>query len=270
VAENVRYGIVRLPGAEREQRITALLESFRIGRLAARKSSDISGGERQRAALARSLVTDPDVLLLDEPLAALDRATKSKIIDDLRTWNALRSIPILFVTHSPEEAFALGERVVVIEAGQIVAQGMPQEVLTSPRHETVAQIVGFENVFDAVVTALHENQGTMLCQLDRAGCELEVPLTGAGVGSPVRIAIRAGDIMIAAERPHGLSARNTLRGRVASVRREGVTVILDVDAGVRFEVHVTPSAADELRLAPGREIWLVIKTYSCNLVHRRD
>jgi molybdate transport system ATP-binding protein len=270
VADNVRYGIAKLSAAERQLRTAALLESFHIAHLAGRKASEISGGERQRAALARSLVTDPDALLLDEPLAALDRATKSKIIDDLRAWNTARSIPILFVTHSPEEAFALGERVVVIEAGRVVAQGMPQEVLAAPRHETVAQIVGFENVFDAEVTALHENQGTMLCRLDGADCELEVPLTRAGVGAPVRVAIRAGDIMIAAGRPHGLSARNTLRGRIRSIRREGVRVILGVDAGVTFEVHVTPSAADELRLAAGREIWLVIKTYSCNLVHPRD
>jgi|SRR5579875_474500 molybdate transport system ATP-binding protein len=270
VADNVRYGIAKLPAAERQLRTAALLESFHVAHLAARKASEISGGERQRTALARALVTDPDALLLDEPLAALDRATRSKIIDDLRAWNAVRSIPILFVTHSPEEAFALGERVVVIEAGRMVAQGMPQEVLAAPRHETVAQVVGFENVFDAKVTALHENQGTMLCRLDGADCELEVPLTRAGLGAPVRVAIRAGDIMVAAERPRGLSARNTLRGRIGAIRREGVRVILAVDAGVTFEVHLTPSAADELRLAPGREIWLVIKTYSCNLVHPRN
>ena len=270
VAQNVQYGIMRIPSGERRQRMMALLESFRIPHLAERKPGQISGGERQRAALARSLVTDPAVLLLDEPLVALDNAAKSRILDDLRAWNAAHSIPIVFVTHAPEEAFALGERVVVLEAGRIVAHGMPQEVLTTPRHETVAQIVGFENVFDAAVTALHENQGTMVCQLERTDCELEVPLIRAGIGDPVRIAIRAGDIMISAERPHGLSARNTMHGRIQSIHREGVTVILRVDAGVTFQVHVTPSAANELELASGREVWLVIKTYSCNLVQRRD
>ncbi len=270
VARNVSYGIAGLPVAERQERTATLLESFHIAHLAGRKATEISGGERQRAALARSLVTQPDALLLDEPLTALDRATRSKIIGDLRAWNAARPIPILFVTHSPEEAFALGERVVVIEAGQIVAQGMPQEVLTSPRHETIAQIVGFENVFDAAVIALHEHQGTMLCQLQDGRCELEVPLIRAQAGSAVRVAIRAGDIMIAAQRPHGLSARNTLRGRIRSIRREGVTVIVGIDAGASFEVHVTPSAVDELRLAPEREVWLVIKTYSCSLVQPRD
>ncbi len=143
-------------------------------------------------------------------------------------------------------------------------------MLTAPRHETVAQIVGFENVFDAAVTALHEHQGTMLCRLERSDCELEVPLTRTEAGAAVRVAIRAGDIMIATEHAHGLSARNAIAGKVQSVRREGVTVVLRVDAGVTFEVHVTPSAAEELGLAPGRQVWLVIKTYSCNLIQPRE
>ncbi|HKD69892.1 MAG TPA: molybdenum ABC transporter ATP-binding protein [Candidatus Binataceae bacterium] len=269
VAQNVCYGIAKLPAAERQGRMMALLQSFRIEHLAERKPGEISGGERQRAALARSLVTDPDLLLLDEPVTALDRGTKSKILDDLRVWNAAHLIPILYVTHSPEEAFALGERVIVLEAGQVVAQGVPQEVLTSPRHETVAQIVGFENVFDAAVSALNERQGTMLCKLAGSERELEVPLIQTEVGAPVRIAIRAGDIMIAADLPHRLSARNTLPGRVRSIRREDVRVIVGIEAGVEFEVHITPAAAEELGLVSGREVWLIIKTYSCNLVEPR-
>jgi molybdate transport system ATP-binding protein len=270
VAQNVQYGIMRVPEGERRARMTALLESFRIPHLADRKPGQISGGERQRAALARALVTDPAVLLLDEPLVALDNAAKSRILDDLRAWNNAHSIPIIFVTHAPQEAFALGERVVILESGRVVAQGLPQEVLAAPRHETVAQIVGFENVFDAVVTALHEHQGTMLCRLERSACELEVPLIRTGNGAAVRVAIRAGDIMIATGQAHGLSARNAIAGKVQAVRREGVTVVLYVEAGVTFEVHVTPSAAEELALVPGRQVWLVIKTYSCNLIERRN
>ncbi len=268
VEQNVQYGIAKQKPQERQRRMMALLESFRIAHLIGRKPGEISGGERQRVAIARALVTDPVFLLLDEPLTALDNSTKAKILDDLRKWNAAHRIPILYVTHAPEEAFALGERVVVLEAGRVVAQGMPQEVLKSPRRETIAQIVGFENVFDATVTSLMEVQGTMLCRLPGNHLELEVPLTNASVGSAVRIAVRAGDIMIAAQRPHGLSARNTFEGRVNEIRREGVTVIVMVDSGVTFEVHITPSAAEELGLAPGRQVWLVLKTYSCSLLER--
>ncbi len=266
VAQNVQYGIVKIPAEERRARMMTMLESFRIAHLIARKPGEISGGERQRVALARSLVSNPAAILLDEPLSALDNATKSKILDDLRAWNAAHGIPILYVTHSPEEAFALGERVVVLEGGRILAQGMPQYVLTTPRHETIAQVVGFENVFDSTVKSIAEAQGTMLCQLDGSATQLEVPLGHAAPGSRVRIAIRAGDIIIASEHPHNLSARNSFQGIVLSIRREGVRVVVTLEAGAKFEAHLTPAAIEELRLGVGKEVWLVIKTYSCNLV----
>jgi molybdate transport system ATP-binding protein len=267
VAQNVQYGIAKVPAEERRARMMTMLESFRIAHLIARKPGEISGGERQRVALARSLVTNPEALLLDEPIVALDNATRSKIIDDLRAWNTAHEIPILYVTHSPEEAFALGERVLVLEAGRILAQGTAHDVLTTPRHETIAQVVGFENVFDATVNSIAEAQGTMLCQLDGSATRIEVPLGHAETGARVRIAIRAGDIIVAAERPHGLSARNSFPGRILSIRREGVRVVVTVDAGgAPFEVHLTPGAIDALGIEDGKEVWLVIKTYSCNLV----
>jgi molybdate transport system ATP-binding protein len=269
IEQNIQYGIVKLPAADRRARTMALLESFRIGHLLKSKPNRISGGERQRAALARSLVTDPSFLLLDEPLSALDQATKATIIDDLRAWNASHRIPILYVTHSPEEAFALGEHVVVLDAGRVVASGMPQNVLRAPRQETIAQIVGFENVFDATVTSLDEREGTMLCRLGLGGRELEVPLSRTEVGARLRIAIRAGDIIIGAERPSGLSARNSFEGRIIEIRQRGVTVIVTVESGVEFEVHITPAACQELHLETGKQVWLVIKTYSCNLVEKR-
>src|ERR1700722_1741817 len=266
VAQNVQYGIAKLRAEERYARMITMLESFRIAHLVARKPGEISGGERQRVALARSLVTNPAALMLDEPLTALDNSTKSKILDDLRAWNAAHEIPILYVTHSPEEAFALGERVVVLEDGRILAQGMPQYVLTTPRHETIAQVVGFENVFDATVKSIAETQGTMLCQLDGSSTRLEGPLGHAVVGARVRIAIRAGDIIIASDQPHNLSARNSFQRKIISIRREGVRVIVMIEAGAAFEVHLTPAAIHALQLEDGKQVWLVIKTYSCNLV----
>ncbi|MGH9512277.1 MAG: ATP-binding cassette domain-containing protein [Terriglobales bacterium] len=129
VQRNVQYGIRNSTAGNREQRTEAILASFKISGLADRKPSEISGGERQRVALARSLVTDPCVLLLDEPLAALDEPTKLKIIDDLRSWNEVHGVPILYVTHSRQEAFALGVRVLMLEAGKIIADGSPEAVM---------------------------------------------------------------------------------------------------------------------------------------------
>ena len=194
-------------------------------------------------------MTNPAALLLDEPLTALDHATKSKILDDLRAWNTAHEIPILYVTHSAEEAFALGERVVVLEGGRILAQGMPQHVLTTPRHETIAQVVGFENVFDATVRSTAELQGTMLCQLDGTETQLEVPLGHAEPGDRVRIAIRAGDIIIASEQPHNLSARNTFPAQVLSIRREGVRVVVMLTS--RRNLRSTPDSRRNRSSATG-------------------
>jgi molybdate transport system ATP-binding protein len=270
VERNVAYGLAHLPPAERSRRATSLLEAFRISDLARRKARAISGGESQRVALARTLVTDPEFLLLDEPLAALDAPTKGSIIDDLREWNHVHNIPILYVTHSREEAFALGERLIVLDAGRIVAQGTPHEVLSAPHMETVAQLAGFENIFDAVVEAVRPERGTMTCRIaaDAGGVVLETPLVRGGVGSMLRIGIRAGDILLATSPPTGVSARNIIPGRILSLEQRDVIVSARVKCRVEMEVNLTLAARDSLELAPGKEVWLVIKTHSCHLMQR--
>jgi len=266
VAQNVQYGLHRLSGEQVRERTERILAAFRISDLLKRKPSEISGGERQRVALARTLVTDPRALLLDEPLAALDRTTQSQIIEDLRAWNASHGIPVLYVTHSRREVFALGERVVVLQEGKILSQGTPREVLDEPFQESLAQLAGFENFFDAKVLSISADYGTMHCRLAGTDTEMEVPLSRAHVGATVRIAIRAGDILVAAELPRALSARNVLPGTIKSLRREDGKVVAEVDAGKNFEVDLTPGACESLQLAADRQVWLVIKTHSCHLV----
>ena len=270
VERNVGYGLAHLPPAERSRRTMSLLEAFRIADLTRRKARDISGGESQRVALARTLVTDPESLLLDEPLAALDAPTKTKIIDDLRGWNRVHNIPILYVTHSREEVFALGERLIVLDDGRIVAQGTPHEVLSAPYVETVAQLAGFENVFDAVVEAVRPERGTMTCRIagDVGGVLLETPLVRGGEGSALRIGIRAGDILLATSPPVGLSARNVIPGRIQSLEQRDVIISARVKCRVEMEVHLTLAARDSLELSPGKEVWLVIKTHSCHLMQK--
>lgn len=299
VGQNVAYGLAHHAPADRRTRVQEILHSFRISHLERRSARELSGGESQRVALARTLVTDPSVLLLDEPLAALDAPTKAKIIDDLREWNRSHRIPILYVTHSREEVFALGERVIVLDAGRIVAEGTPHEVMTAPTRETVAQLAGFENIFDAVVEAVRPERGTMTCRIispqtrngplgnypTRKGAAdsgtdgkgtasaaeglplaLETPLVRGGVGSRMRVGIRAGDILLATQAPVGLSARNVLPGRITSLEQRDVIVIARVNCRIEMEVHLTLAARDSLQLEPGKEVWLVIKTHSCHLM----
>jgi molybdate transport system ATP-binding protein len=277
VEENVQYGLGRLAPSRRRDRTRAILESFHIPHLARRRPAEISGGEGQRVALARALVTDPCLLLLDEPLSALDAPIKARIIADLRAWIAARPIPVLYVTHSREEVFALGERVIVLERGRLLTQGPPLQVLEAPEHETVAQLAGFENIFDAEVVALDPARGSMTCRLRPVphGTELgpdsvtlEVPLGRVREGQPVRLGLRAGDILLAGERPRALSARNILPGKILRLVERDFVVVAEVDCGVPFEVHLTPGASESLGLAPGAVVWLVIKAHSCHTLRR--
>ena len=264
--QNIAYGLSKLEAAERRNRCDAILQSFHIAHLRDRKPGEISGGERQRVALARTLVTDPRALLLDEPLAALDSPTKSKIMDDLRLWNETHRVPILYVTHSREEVFALGERVLILENGNLIADGTPHEVMTAPRQETVASLAGFENIFDANVAAVHEGRGTMTCRLSVGNVELETPLVKAEVGARLRVGIQAGDVLLSTSHPEGLSARNIIAGKMRSLVQRDVIVVAKVDCGVDMEVHLTLAARDALHLQPGRPVWLIVKTHSCHLM----
>jgi molybdate transport system ATP-binding protein len=264
--ENVAYGLSALSESKQRERVGEILSAFHVESLRRKKPAEISGGEKQRIALARSLVTEPRVLLLDEPLTGLDAKLKSAIVDDLRAWNAANRIPILYVTHSREEVDALGERVIAIDNGHVVSAGAPMDVLDAPRRKRLAQAAGFENLLEGTVLDLREADGVMRVRLGDTACEIEVPLGFAAAGDRVRVAVRAGDILLATEQPRGLSARNVIEGRIASLEPRGTMAIARVDCGVPFSVHVTPGAVRALELTDGHRVWLVLKTHSCHLV----
>jgi len=264
--ENVAYGLAVLTHEQRTTRVEEIMRAFRVDKLRARKPAEISGGERQRIALARSLVTQPRVLLLDEPLSGLDAELKSAIVEDLRAWNAERRIPILYVTHTREEVDALGERVIAMDHGRVIGTGTPFDVLEAPRHKRLAQAAGFENLLSGTVVDLREADGVMRVRLNNSHCEIEVPLGYAAAGDRVLVAIRAGDILLATSQPRDLSARNVIEGKIVAMELRGTLVRARVDCGTQFIVHLTPGAVRTLELAEGRCVWLVLKTHSCHLV----
>jgi len=269
VKRNVEYGISHFLKAPREKAVREIFEMFRVEKLASRKPSELSGGEAQRVALARALVTNPDALLLDEPLSGLDAGLKNSIIDDLRAWNARHQIPILYVTHSREEVDALGEGVIALENGKVVATGSPREVLDAPRNRQLAQAIGFENILEGTVLQLRSSDGAMRVQLGASACEIEVPLSHASPGDRLNVAVRAGDILLATAKPVQLSAGNVLEGNLEHLDQRGSMVIARVNCGATFIVHITPRAVRSLALAPGQKVWLVLKTHSCHLVEHQ-
>ena len=266
VESNVAFGLADLRTEDRKQRVVGALESLDILELRTRRPAELSGGERQRVALARALVTQPSVLLLDEPLAALDFPVRMKIAEDLRRSIQTLPIPVLYVTHSRDEVFMLGERMLMLERGKIIAEGTPHQVMSAPRSETVAQLAGFENIFDAKVTSIHEERGTMTCVLGGGMVELETPLVRAEVGSKLRVGISAGDVLLATTVPVGLSARNILPGQLLSLWQRDMIVVARVDCGVEMSVHLTLAARDSLELVPDKKVWLIVKTHSCHLL----
>jgi len=212
------------------------------------------------------LAPSPRAVLLDEPLKGLDAELRASIVDDLRAWNRANQLPILYVTHQRDEVDALGERVIAIDRGRVVSEGIPHAVLDAPRTKRLAHAAGFENYLTAAVLELREADGVMRARLTGSEAELELPLGYAAVGDRVRVAIRAGDILLATQKPVALSARNVLEGTIDSLEIRGSTVVCRVNAGAMFVVHVTPGALRSLEIAVGKRVWLVIKTHSCQLV----
>src|SRR5262249_2349275 len=156
VAENVAFGLQGLREGEQAHRVQDLLEAFRVIHLATRKPGQISGGEGQRVALARALAIDPRAVFLDEPLKGLDAELTSAIVSDLRAWNRIRQLPILYVTHQRDEVDALGESVIALDRGRIVCEGDPHLVLDAPRKKRLAHAAGFENHLTAVIQDVRE------------------------------------------------------------------------------------------------------------------
>jgi len=266
VDENVAYGLSALSSPEQQERVERILPAFHIEALRRRKPGELSGGEKQRVALARSLVTQPQLLLLDEPLTGLDAALRQAILQDLRAWNAANRIPILYVTHNREEVDAIGERVVALINGRVQESGAPRAVLDAPRSMALAQAAGFENLLHAHVVEQRPADGVMRVALVSTNCELEIPLGTVPPGAAVQLAIRAGDILLATEVPRALSARNVLPGTLETLEPRGSLVIAQVNAGARFIVHLTPGAVRSLQLVPGLPVWLVLKTHSCHVI----
>jgi molybdate transport system ATP-binding protein len=265
---NVEFGMTQHAKGERRERAMALLHAFHVAHTSERQPRQISGGEAQRIAFARALASGPRLLLLDEPLSAIDEATKLAIISDLKALNRELRLPVIYVTHSREEAMTLGERVLVFERGRIVAEGEPLEVFNAPVKASVARLTGVENIFPGRIVAHDKGGGTMTVEIsDAAGaCQVEVPFGREAVGDEVKVAVPSGDILLALDEPQGTSARNRLRGHITTIEDKGARTVAGITSGVLWHASLTRQAVNELDLHPGKEVWLAFKTHSCYLL----
>jgi len=252
VAANVRY-------AARSDKAGRLLEAFGLAPLAGRLPGAISGGQQQRVALARALAADPALLLLDEPLSALDAATRMRMRHELRRMLVESGVPAIVVTHDRMEAVALGDWMAVIVEGRIRQAGPIQNVFRRPADAQVAESVGVENVLPADIVG--RDSGLLTVQVGR--CRFEC--VDSGDSGPVFVCIRAEDVILSRELPHTSSARNRLSGQVRSVTLEGPLARVELDCGFPLVAVVTAQSAGELRLKPGDDLCAVIKATSVHL-----
>ena len=246
-----------------ESSARALLERLGIAALRDRNVSALSGGERQRVALARALASDPTVLLLDEPLSALDRARRGESIALLRSLVRERGIPALYVTHDYEEAEAVGDGLLQIERGAIVRSGVPADVLEETLSWSAAAIGQHDNhIHGVILGAGGDDEETVF----RAGnVTLHARPVPLAEGTEAEFAVRAADITLSLEPLGRTSAGNVLAGVVSAIATRGRAVIVTVDVGITLRAEVTPAAARRLALTTGLRTWVAFKTRACHV-----
>lgn len=264
VRANLAYGLRRLGAAEREARVAELAERLGVTELLGRRPSQLSGGQKQRVALARALAPRPRLLLLDEPLSALDAPTREALRGELRHLLEHAGVPAIVVTHDRTEALALGDRLAVLAGGAIRQVGPVHEVFSEPADVEVARVVGTENVFPARL--LRRQDGLLVL---RAGEAALVAVDPGGVEDQVYACVRAEEVLLEPEVGHESSAQNRLRGKVAVRRDEGPLVRITVDCGLMLVALVTRASAERLRLAPGQPVSAAVKAPSVRVVPRR-
>jgi molybdate transport system ATP-binding protein len=265
VAANIRFGLKGQPRPRAEDRLAEVAALCGVEPLLGRRPATLSGGERQRVGLARALAPRPRLLLCDEPVSALDLENRHALIERLRAVQRSEAIPVLYVTHSPAEAIALGTCLFLLAGGTIVDRGAPLDVLARPRPGGSGRLADVRNVFPARVEG-HAGDGDATVLRLEDGPTLVVPFHDAPPGTPLTVSVLAEEILLARGPIAGLSARNLIAGTVERVVAIGPEAeVLVRTGGVLWIASVVAPAVSELGLAPGATVHLVIKARSCHV-----
>jgi molybdate transport system ATP-binding protein len=264
VLENLRYGLKRVPVAQRRVQLDQAAELLGIEHLLRRMPAGLSGGERQRVGMARALLTSPRLLLMDEPLAALDAARKREILPYLERLHEQLDIPVLYVSHAQEELARLADHLVLMDAGKVISSGPVAHTLADlslpPARAADAAVV-----VDGTATAYDTDYQLLTVRLPNSASALRVVHDPVGHGSQVRLVVRARDVSLALARQEDGSILNILPVRVLdsvpAANPAHVMVRLDAD-GTPLLARITRYSHDQLALAPGKRVWAQIKSVS--------
>lgn len=262
VSQNLRYGRWFTPPSERYAGIDAVVGLLGIGHLMERRPNLLSGGEKQRVAIGRALLASPRLILMDEPLAALDDARKAEILPYIERLRDEAKVPIVYVSHSIAEVARLATDVVILSDGKVAAAGPASEVLQ--KLDLLPAGERGEGGALLEMTVAQQDAGHAITVLRSAAGDIRVPVFGGAVGQRVRIRIRARDVIVATQKPEGLSALNIVAGTVASVREgEGAHADIGIDCGGQTVLaRITGLSLRTLGLRVGQPVYAVIKTVS--------
>jgi molybdate transport system ATP-binding protein len=264
VSGNIEYGLSRLTRSERTRRKSSLLGLLELTGLERRYPHQLSSGQQQRVALARAVAPRPKLLLLDEPLSALDAPTRQSLRRELRGILTELNTPTLLVTHDPLEAIALADHAIVLSGGAIHQQGPVNEVFSRPADPTVARIVGIETIEPGVVLEVIDG----LARVRAGAVELLAVAPDIKAGN-VFLCIRGEEVTIErGDPPSQSSARNRLPATVVSLHSEGAMIRVTLECGFTVTALVTRPAIAQLGLAPGEKVTALIKAPAIHLVAR--
>lgn len=253
VEENILFGLKLKKNSARimRQKLDRLTVLLKIAPLLKRYPATLSGGEQQRVAIARALVPEPEVLLLDEPLSALDPRSKEVLQQELKIIHQEIKTTTLHITHDFNEALVLADRMGIMCNGEIVQIGRPEEVFQKPQSQFVAEFVGMENIYSGDI---REENDAKYVQIGPIHLRVASNLQGK-----VRIAIRSEDIIIAKDKLSS-SAQNMMPACIDAIIPRGPLFKVMLDAGIPLVAMVTRQAVDEMQLAVGQNVWAVFKT----------
>ncbi len=259
VEANVAYGLraARVPAADTRRRTAAALDRHGLSHLARRRTGDLSGGERQRVALARATVLDPTLLLLDEPLSALDAASRAQVRADLRELLGSRRAATVLVTHDARDALELAAHAVVLEEGRVVQEGTPAELAQRPRSALVAALMA-QNWLPGTAAARDGEVWTLQCQDLRIAAVAD-PDEPPQLGQPAYVLVDPRDVTLHGEHPDHTSAQNVLPARVSGVVDAGGPLRVTLDTAPALVAEITARAAAQLGIGPGAAVWASFK-----------
>jgi molybdate transport system ATP-binding protein len=270
IEANVAYGLHRMPRADRRAAVSRALTDARAAHLVDRAVPQLSGGEAQRVALARALAPRPDLLLLDEPLSALDAATRTSLRSELRQVLVEQGIPTIVVTHDRAEALALGDRIAIVVDGRIRQVGAPAEVFDRPHDPEVAAVLGVETAVPGTVVSMADGIARVAVD-DTTISATADPASGIAPGSAVLVCIRAEDVSIQlADTSAIASQRNQVDVAITAIAAEGPLVRVDLDGAMRLTSYITRPALEDLELSVGARVVAVFKSQAVHLIdHER-